>query len=860
MTVKTGTRFGQYEILAPLGAGGMGEVYRAKDSKLEREVAIKVLPADFAEDADRVRRFQQEAKVLAALNHPNVVHVYEAGEHDGAPFLVMELLEGETLRERLQGKPIPPKRAAEIAREVANGLSAAHGKGILHRDLKPENIWIAKDGRVKVLDFGLAKFDVSSRIGQESATRAFLSEPGTVVGTSGYMSPEQVRGELLDARTDIFTLGVVLWEMLTGKGPFSRNSAVETMHAILKEETPNLEPSLKVPLGLVRILDSCLAKVPDARFHSAHDLAFALEGVTGSNSSRNQTPAPIPPIGWRRIVLNPALLLVFVACLAVALGWSLIFRSDLTAPTFRKISYLRGNVTGARFMPDGRSIALSAAWEGEAARLFLVNQGNPQGLNLGVEGNLLSVSGDSEMAILIPDHVQRLTGTLASFVPGQSAYKPMLEGVRSADWIPGGGLALNRSGGSYTLQMEFPRGAVVVSANEAIGSAGGTLDGPKVSRDGRWAAFRKDKKIWLADRQGGLRELCSSARYMGMAWAQGGAELWVAEPDPSGASTQLVARSPGGRKHDLLRIPGAAFLEDVRENGSALVRILHQRDHIEILNLKTGVRRELGWLGAPSLIAFSSDSSAILLNDTEADEMKSTFYLRKLDGSLPVRLGSGRALNFTVDGKGVIANIEEGQQETVVAVPLSTGEPRLLVPKKLPSHSAVLMEFPDQQRLLLRTTFEKGEFSYQQYHVADGSTRQIGASGFSHWAGQLPLSPNGQWIAAVKPGFPNVKRNVLLRVADGSVKDMLGTTAEDIVMHWSPDGRYVYSIQRNRLPSQLFRFEVSSGRRELLGNLSPTDIAGVAGISRARISPDGTTCAYQYTRNLSDLYLIEGLK
>ncbi len=286
MSLPSGGRIGPYEVGAPLGAGGMGEVYRAYDPRLGRDIAIKVLPRDFATDADRQKRFQQEARVLASLSHPNVVQVFEAGEHEGAPYLVMELLEGETLRERLHGKALPAKRAAELAREVAQGLAAAHGKGILHRDLKPENIFLTKDGRVKVLDFGLAKARIASndsRI-ETQAFAAALSEPGQVVGTSGYMSPEQVRGEAVDARSDLFSLGVVLWEMVTGTKPFRGDSSIEVMHAILKEDPPEPDEGLKIQPSLERILRSCLAKAPEGRFHSAHDLAFALEGLAGASS------------------------------------------------------------------------------------------------------------------------------------------------------------------------------------------------------------------------------------------------------------------------------------------------------------------------------------------------------------------------------------------------------------------------------------------------------------------------------------------------------------------------------------------------------------------------------------------------
>jgi serine/threonine protein kinase/tetratricopeptide (TPR) repeat protein len=317
MSLAPGTRVGPYEIVGWIGAGGMGEVFRAKDTKLGREVAIKMLPEGFGSDADRLKRFRQEARTLSALNHPNVLTIHDLGEHEGAPFLVTELLEGETLRQKLGGKPLGARKAAEIALQVAKGLAAAHEKGILHRDLKPENLFLTWDGRVKILDFGLAKLQEPA-IGSESETRTNLSDPGRVVGTVGYMSPEQVQGLPLDARSDLFSLGVVLWEMLTGKAPFHRTSALETQHAILKEDPPDPDETLKVPTVLMKILDTCLAKDPAARFHSAHDLAFGLESLSLLSVSDDPATEAVP-LPRRRLI--PGLIAAAALLLAAAAGF-----------------------------------------------------------------------------------------------------------------------------------------------------------------------------------------------------------------------------------------------------------------------------------------------------------------------------------------------------------------------------------------------------------------------------------------------------------------------------------------------------------------------------------------------------------
>ncbi len=284
MPLSAGTRLGPYEVLAPIGAGGMGEVYRARDSRLGREVALKILPAAFANDPDRVRRFEQEGRAAAALNHPNIVVIYDAGSQDGVFYVATELLEGETLRERLAGSALPVRKAIDYAIQIARGLAAAHAKGITHRDLKPENLFLTKDGLVKILDFGLAKHSAVIPTGShptELATQPIETDPGKVLGTVGYMSPEQVRGQVADARSDLFSLGVVLYEMVSGKRAFPGDSSVEVMSAILKQEPPELDAAL--PPALDRMIRRCLEKKPEERFESARDLAFALESISGSS-------------------------------------------------------------------------------------------------------------------------------------------------------------------------------------------------------------------------------------------------------------------------------------------------------------------------------------------------------------------------------------------------------------------------------------------------------------------------------------------------------------------------------------------------------------------------------------------------
>ncbi len=301
MPLPAGARLDSYEILGPLGAGGMGEVYRARDCALKREVAIKVLPTFVSHNPERIRRFEQEAKAAAALNHPGILAVHQFGAFEGSPYLVTELLEGETLRAQLERGPVALRRSIDYGVQIGRGLAAAHEKGIVHRDLKPENLFVTKEGRIKILDFGLAKLILPPTVSESDApTLTIDTNPGLVMGTAGYMSPEQVRGAAVDQRADIFAFGAILYEMLTGNRAFQRSTTAETMTAILRDDPPAIaEIAPVISPGLQRVIQRCLEKSPDSRFQSASDLAFALDAITDPSSARLRlSGAPSPAKLW----------------------------------------------------------------------------------------------------------------------------------------------------------------------------------------------------------------------------------------------------------------------------------------------------------------------------------------------------------------------------------------------------------------------------------------------------------------------------------------------------------------------------------------------------------------------------------
>src|SRR2546421_5898408 len=348
MMLSVGTKLGPYEIAVPVGAGGMGEVYRARDTRLGRDVAVKVLPSSYSDDKERLQRFEQEACAASALNHPNILIVHDIGTHDGSPYIVSELLEGETMCQRMSGGALAQRRVTDYASQIAHGLAAAHEKGIVHRDLKPDNLFITKDGRVKILDFGIAKLtQADSRQSQtDIPTRRVDTDPGVVMGTVGYMSPEQVKGRPVDHRSDIFSFGAILYEMLSGRRAFHGESAADTMSAILKEDPPDLSgTNQNVSPALQRLVNHCLEKNPEERFHSASDLAFALEALSGSAPVCGQTMTAISalPIS-SKVVKHLPWIVAGIFAVGMLMTIALLISSFKPTPT-------RTNVIRAAILP-----------------------------------------------------------------------------------------------------------------------------------------------------------------------------------------------------------------------------------------------------------------------------------------------------------------------------------------------------------------------------------------------------------------------------------------------------------------------------------------------------------------------------
>ncbi|MEO6119059.1 MAG: serine/threonine-protein kinase, partial [Terriglobales bacterium] len=469
MGLAPGTKLGPYEVVAAIGAGGMGEVYRARDTRLERDVAIKVLPESFSQDVDRLRRFEQEARAISALNHPNILNIYDVGKNGDAPFLVAELLEGETLGHRLQSGPLPHRKAVETAAQVARGLAAAHEKGIIHRDLKPDNVFLTEDGRVKILDFGLAKnirpegFSASASMATMDAHHAAASPTaeGQVLGTVGYMSPEQVRGHAADHRSDIFSFGAIFYEMLSGKRAFKKDSGVETMSAILNEDPPELtETNRNIAPGLERIVRHCLEKSPTQRFQSASDIAFDLETLS-SQSATSFGVTALQSSGFNQKLALPIAAALVLVALA---GGFLAGRSTKRIPEvrFQQLTFAREGLLAGRFAADGQTILYSSVKSGSPPVVWTTRSDVLQGRSLGLAGRVASVSSTGEMAILLRGGGgNNAVGVLATLPVSGGAPREFIQNVRSADYTPDGKSFAISTRGDSGFKLEYPPGKVL---------------------------------------------------------------------------------------------------------------------------------------------------------------------------------------------------------------------------------------------------------------------------------------------------------------------------------------------------------------------------------------------------------------
>ncbi|MCW5969398.1 MAG: protein kinase [Blastocatellales bacterium] len=854
-----------YRIINKLGAGGMGEVYRALDTRLDRAVAIKVLPAEFTNDADRLRRFEQEARATSALSHPNILTLYDIGNQDGEPFIVMELLEGEELRAQLNDGPLPVRTALEYAQQIAAGLAAAHEKGITHRDLKPENLFVTKDGRVKILDFGLAKLRLPRNVSTSSdvATQKQLTNPGTVMGTVAYMSPEQVRGEEVDHRSDIFSFGLILYEMLRGERAFQRETMAETMTAILKDDMPELgETNAKISPQLERLVQRCLEKRPERRFQSASDLGFALESLSGvsgaSNPEAASAPAPVvsAPVSRR---LSPALagigfaLLVMGAVAGIFAGkpfWK------TPTPSYQRLTFNRGTIWNARFAPEGQSVVYSARWNGNPLDIFTVRAGKAESRSLKLENaDLLAISATNEMAVLHNRQsigLFRSRGTLARMPIDGGAARDLLEDVQEADWSPDGTeLAVVRWVNGQS-QLEYPIGKVLYKS-------AGHLNHPRISPKGDRVAFMDhpsqfNTRGWVVvvDLAGKKTVMSSEmANQEGLAWTPAGDEVWFTATR-KGEADALYALSLSGQERLVLRTTSRLMLHDISRDGRVLLTSYSNSTTLVSQPPGESKERDLSWLDQGSLSDLSPDGRTILIDYTgEGSGTNGATYLGKTDGSPAVRLGAGIGARLSPDGKRALAVRFTPPQ--IVLLPTGAGEERALERGPIEQYAWGAIWVPDGKRVIFLGREPGHDWRCYIQSIEDGPPRPITPEGTTEW---MLISPDGgSLIASDAQG-----QRSFYPVEGGAPQPILHLEIADAIIGWSGDGRSLYIANVNEMPIRVYRFDPANGRKELLKEITPADPAGIFGYHYVFLTPDGKGYAYSVSRMLSDLYVVEGLK
>lgn len=859
MALTAGTKVGPYEIQSLIGAGGMGEVYRAHDSRLDRTVAIKVLPSSYADNQDRLQRFSQEARAAAALNHPNILSIFDIGTQNGAPYVVSELLEGEPLRECLKRGPLSIRKAIDYALQVARGLAAAHEKGIVHRDLKPENLFITNDGRVKILDFGLAKLTRPEmpRESGDAPTMQAATEPGVVMGTVGYMSPEQVRGKPADTRSDIFSFGAILYEMISGKRAFHGDSAADTMSAILKEDPQELsETGRNIPPGLERIVRHCLEKNPIQRFNSAGDLAFNLEALTEVSSIKSGAqpiPETVDNASPRKAVWIGAAI-AFAAAM-FGLGWWLaVGRASGPPPEYKQITFRTGAIGNARFTPDG-SIVYDALWEGAGRELYMARMDDVGSRELGIkDAQLLSISKNGELAIQL--NTKNLggyarMGTLARVSLNGGTPREVLDYVQDADWSADGqNLAVIRFAPETThWRLEYPAGHVLFDTINWISH-------PKISPDGKSVAF-SDHENPYGDDQGGVavvgpdgkeKKLSSGwSSVEGVQWSPSGNEVWFSASD-TGSAQNLRGVTLSGKLRTIVNVPGGMWLEDMR--GPLTLMIRHQ-EHVGIRGMAPGgiEEKELGWLGWSDLRDISRDGTKVLFEE-EADGggPNYTVFLRNIDGSPPVQLGPGVGKAISPDGKWVITNPTKAGFLSLV--PTGAGEARQLTNDNI-SYGGVRY-LPDG-RQVLATGIERGHGARDYLiDIKTGDSKPITPEGVSG----SELSPDGHNTIVIGPDG-----NWGVWPLDGSgLKPIPGLDGKYFPVGWSPDGASVYMEPNQQAtgPAKIYAVNAATGKMQLWKTLG-SDLK-VGSVGGAEFSADGRAYAYGYTQILSEGYVVKGLK